>query len=138
MLRAQTMVALKEYHSALFDVNRLMELNPSSEIYTNLQARLRIQLACHHLLHCNLIQNFYILHSPGHIKYGKPVRFSLSYLLLHFSSVAQGKSLAPIPESEVELDEEEEINDKGLRRNYASNLPNHDRRENEDANIPIL
>ncbi|KAL2473225.1 Tetratricopeptide repeat (TPR)-like superfamily protein [Forsythia ovata] len=31
MLRAQTLVTLKEYHSALFDVNRLIELNPSSE-----------------------------------------------------------------------------------------------------------
>ncbi|KAL2247778.1 UNVERIFIED_CONTAM: Protein unc-45 A [Sesamum indicum] len=38
MLRAQTLVTLKEYHSALFDVNRLMELNPSSEVYRNLQA----------------------------------------------------------------------------------------------------
>ncbi|KAK4386819.1 protein unc-45A [Sesamum angolense] len=34
----------KEYHSALFDVNRLMELNPSSEVYRNLQARLKTQL----------------------------------------------------------------------------------------------
>ncbi|KHN26848.1 Protein unc-45 like A [Glycine soja] len=39
MLRAQTLVTLKEYHSALFDVNRLLELNPSSEVYQNLQAR---------------------------------------------------------------------------------------------------
>ncbi|KAL0300975.1 UNVERIFIED_CONTAM: protein unc-45A [Sesamum radiatum] len=45
MLRAQTLVTLKEYHSALFDVNRLMELNPSSEVYRNLQARLKTQLA---------------------------------------------------------------------------------------------
>ena len=44
MLRAQTLVTLKEYHSALFDVNRLLELNPSSEVYQNLQARLRTQL----------------------------------------------------------------------------------------------
>ncbi|KAL0300980.1 UNVERIFIED_CONTAM: protein unc-45A [Sesamum radiatum] len=28
MLRAQTLVTLKEYHSALFDVNRLMEFEP--------------------------------------------------------------------------------------------------------------
>ncbi|XP_038688942.1 sperm-associated antigen 1-like [Tripterygium wilfordii] len=61
MLGAQTLVALKEYHSALFDVNRLMELNPSSEVYQNLEARLRTQL-----------------------------------------------SLPPIPESEAELDEEQE------------------------------
>ncbi|KDP25098.1 hypothetical protein JCGZ_22633 [Jatropha curcas] len=45
MLRAQTLVTLKEYHSALFDVNRLMELNPSSEVYRNLEARLRTQLS---------------------------------------------------------------------------------------------
>ncbi|KAK7324327.1 hypothetical protein VNO77_27860 [Canavalia gladiata] len=45
MLRAQTLVTLKEYHSALFDVNRLLELNPSSEVYQNLQARLRTQLS---------------------------------------------------------------------------------------------
>ncbi|XP_057461721.1 uncharacterized protein LOC130751970 isoform X2 [Actinidia eriantha] len=45
MLRAQTLVTLKEYHSALFDVNRLMELNPSSEVYRNLQSRLKTQLS---------------------------------------------------------------------------------------------
>ncbi|KAG0464437.1 hypothetical protein HPP92_020506 [Vanilla planifolia] len=45
MLRAQTLVALKEYQSALFDVNRLMELNSSSDVYKNLQARLRTQLS---------------------------------------------------------------------------------------------
>ncbi|KAI3456695.1 hypothetical protein Pfo_013358 [Paulownia fortunei] len=45
MLRAQTLVTLKEYHSALFDVNRLIELNPSSEVYRNLQARLKTQLS---------------------------------------------------------------------------------------------
>ncbi|CAI9756743.1 unnamed protein product [Fraxinus pennsylvanica] len=44
MLRAQTLVTLKEYHSALFDVNRLIELNPSSEVYKNLQAILKSQL----------------------------------------------------------------------------------------------
>lgn len=44
MLRAQTLVTLKEYSSALFDVNRLMEMNPSSEVYQNLQARLKTQL----------------------------------------------------------------------------------------------
>ncbi|XP_008806789.1 sperm-associated antigen 1 [Phoenix dactylifera] len=45
MLRAQTLVTLKDYQSALFDVNRLMELNPSSDVYQNLQARLRTQLS---------------------------------------------------------------------------------------------
>ncbi|TYJ48942.1 hypothetical protein E1A91_A01G099700v1 [Gossypium mustelinum] len=45
MLRAQTLVTLKEYNSALFDVNQLIELDPSSEVYHNLQARLRTQLA---------------------------------------------------------------------------------------------
>eukprot|EP01018_Ginkgo_biloba_P031322 Gb_07647 [translate_table: standard] len=45
MLRAQTLVAMKDYHSALFDVNRLIELNPSSDVYRNLQARLKTQLS---------------------------------------------------------------------------------------------
>ncbi|GAB4854744.1 hypothetical protein Ancab_023330 [Ancistrocladus abbreviatus] len=45
MLRAQTLVTLKEYQSALFDVNRLLELNPQSEVYLNLQARLKTQLS---------------------------------------------------------------------------------------------
>lgn len=45
MLRAQTLVTLKDYQSALFDVNRLIELNPSSDVYRNLQARLKTQLA---------------------------------------------------------------------------------------------
>ncbi|KAH7557824.1 hypothetical protein ACOSP7_027717 [Xanthoceras sorbifolium] len=45
MLRAQTLVTLKEYNSALFDVNRLIELNPSSEVYQNLQARLKTQVS---------------------------------------------------------------------------------------------
>lgn len=44
MLRAQTLVTLKEYHSALFDVNRLIELNPTSEVYQNLEARLKTQV----------------------------------------------------------------------------------------------
>ena len=46
MLRAQTLVTLKEYQSALFDVNRLLEVNPSSDVYLNLQARLKTQLVC--------------------------------------------------------------------------------------------
>ncbi|XP_068655349.1 uncharacterized protein [Aristolochia californica] len=45
MLRAQTLVTLKEYQSALFDVNRLVELNPSSEVYQNLQSQLKTQLS---------------------------------------------------------------------------------------------
>jgi len=70
MLRAQTLVTLKEYHSALFDVNRLLELNPSSEVYQNLQARLKTQLVgtviyslldfcCHFTcMHCTLVTWF--------------------------------------------------------------------------------
>lgn len=54
MLRAQTLVTLKEYTSALFDVNRLMELNPSSEVYQNLEARLRTQLESLLLQYLNL------------------------------------------------------------------------------------
>ncbi|XP_062226734.1 uncharacterized protein LOC133924980 [Phragmites australis] len=45
MLRAQTLVTLKDYQSALFDVNRLVEINPSSEVYRNLHARLKTQLS---------------------------------------------------------------------------------------------
>ncbi|XP_024391290.1 uncharacterized protein [Physcomitrium patens] len=45
MLRAQTLVAMKDYHSALFDVNRLLETNPNSEVYRNLRERLRTQIA---------------------------------------------------------------------------------------------
>ncbi|KAJ6818870.1 protein unc-45-like protein A [Iris pallida] len=45
MLRAQTLVTLKEYQSALFDVNRLIELKPSSDVYQNLQSRLKTQLS---------------------------------------------------------------------------------------------
>ncbi|XP_073388589.1 70 kDa peptidyl-prolyl isomerase [Physcomitrium patens] len=45
MLRAQTLVAMKDYHSALFDVNRLLETNPESEVYRNLRERLRTQMA---------------------------------------------------------------------------------------------
>lgn len=52
MLRAQTLVTLKEYHSALFDVNRLMELNSSSDVYQNLQARLKTQLSLTPILEC--------------------------------------------------------------------------------------
>ncbi|KAF2317671.1 hypothetical protein GH714_039522 [Hevea brasiliensis] len=57
MLRAQTLVTLKEYHSALFDVNRLMELNPSSEVYLNLEARLRTQLSEFHYFTCSYLSN---------------------------------------------------------------------------------
>lgn len=57
MLRAQTLVTLKEYHSALFDVNRLTELNPSSEVYRNLQSRLKTQLESHLLQYLKLRQS---------------------------------------------------------------------------------
>lgn len=58
MLRAQTLVTLKEYNSALFDVNQLIELDPSSEVYHNLQARLRTQLERHLLRYLNLKQSW--------------------------------------------------------------------------------
>ena len=44
MLRVQILVTLKDYQSALFDVNRLTEIDPSSDVYENLQARLKTQL----------------------------------------------------------------------------------------------
>jgi tetratricopeptide (TPR) repeat protein len=58
MLRAQTLVTLKEYQSALFDVTRLMELNPDSEVYQNLEARLRTQLESPLLQFLSLKQNW--------------------------------------------------------------------------------
>ncbi|KAG6667715.1 protein unc-45 homolog A-like [Carya illinoinensis] len=83
MLRAQTLVTLKEYHSALFDVNRLLDLNPSSEVYQNLQARLRGQL-----------------------------------------------SLAPIAESEAELEDEEEYKDES---EPSGNAESEQYKEEENA-----
>ncbi|KAF6159572.1 hypothetical protein GIB67_032343 [Kingdonia uniflora] len=52
MLRAQTLVTLKEYNSALFDVNRLVDINPSSDVYQNLQCRLKTQLSLAPILEC--------------------------------------------------------------------------------------
>ncbi|KAJ3687403.1 hypothetical protein LUZ61_016567 [Rhynchospora tenuis] len=45
MLRAQTLVTLRDYQSALFDVNRLININPHSDIYHDLHARLKTQLS---------------------------------------------------------------------------------------------
>ncbi|KAL5579517.1 hypothetical protein UlMin_011959 [Ulmus minor] len=89
ILQAHTLVTLKKYHSALFDVNRLIELNPSSEVYQNLEAPLRTQL-----------------------------RF-------FFPFPTQGKSLAPIPESEAEFEEkeEEEYKEEDLKVNSEKNTP---------------
>ncbi|KAG6664058.1 sperm-associated antigen 1A-like [Carya illinoinensis] len=87
MLRAQTLVTLKEYHSALFDVNRLLDLNPSSEVYQNLQARLRTQL-----------------------------------------------SLAPIAESEAELEEEEEYKDEA---ESIGNEEEEQHKEEENAIVAV-
>ncbi|KAK1304503.1 hypothetical protein QJS10_CPB11g01530 [Acorus calamus] len=96
MLRAQTLVTLKEYQSAFFDVNRLVELNPSSEVYQNLQVQLRTQL----------------------LQIQKILMFKGSHTLNIFLIDAQVyhtyvSSLAPIPESEEEalatdLEEEEQ------------------------------
>ncbi|KAK8997186.1 hypothetical protein V6N11_020670 [Hibiscus sabdariffa] len=80
MLRAQTLVTLKEYNSTLFDVNQLIELDPSSEVYHNLQARLRTQVE------------------------------------VYFVFFAQGKALAPIPESEAELEEKGEEHEQPSTR----------------------
>ncbi|KAK6934782.1 hypothetical protein RJ641_034937 [Dillenia turbinata] len=100
MLRAQTLVTLKEYHSALFDVNRLMELNPSSEVYRNLEARLKTQLVPDERskMACN----------KGNLQ------------VVTFSSSHVRKSLAPIPECEAEQEEEEEevVKTEVVERNY--------------------
>ncbi|KAJ1692024.1 hypothetical protein LUZ63_016179 [Rhynchospora breviuscula] len=45
MLRAQTLVTLRDYQSALFDVNRLIHITPHSHIYHDLHARLKTQLS---------------------------------------------------------------------------------------------
>nr|KYP51911.1 Protein unc-45 isogeny A [Cajanus cajan] len=100
MLRAQTLVTLKEYHSALFDVNRLLELNPSSEVYQNLQARLKTQLVVCYLC-CFIFSIQLHLHTAGSKK-------SFFFLFSFFIYLAQGKSLAPIPESEEEFEEQED------------------------------
>ncbi|GAB2221833.1 hypothetical protein Droror1_Dr00013024 [Drosera rotundifolia] len=52
MLRAQTLVALKEYQCALFDVNRLLELDSESDVYLNLHSRLKTQLELDEKNHC--------------------------------------------------------------------------------------
>lgn len=93
MLRAKTLVILKEYQSALFDVTRLLELNPDSEVYHNLEARLRTQLV--YSLSC-----FPLIIVLAHSLY-LDLKMCLVFL-------GQGKSLAPIPESEAELEEDEE------------------------------
>ncbi|MBA0606801.1 hypothetical protein Godav_019214 [Gossypium davidsonii] len=92
MLRAQTLVTLKEYNSALFDVNQLIELDPSSEVYHNLQARLRTQVESH------LLQYL--------VAYTKSI--ACSWSLGKLSPKLVPLALAPIPESEAELEEEEE------------------------------
>ncbi|MBA0676316.1 hypothetical protein Goari_017799, partial [Gossypium aridum] len=98
MLRAQTLVTLKEYNSALFDVNQLIELDPSSEVYHNLQARLRTQvLILNHLLPHRFWESYYQNWSNNSV---------LSWLI--FDILDARKALAPIPESEAELEEEEE------------------------------
>ncbi|MFQ6621517.1 hypothetical protein Gotur_002036, partial [Gossypium turneri] len=93
MLRAQTLVTLKEYNSALFDVNQLIELDPSSEVYHNLQARLRTQVVY------PLISFFFYYQNWSN-------NSVLSWLI--FDILDARKALAPIPESEAELEEEEE------------------------------
>lgn len=74
MLRAQTLVTLKEYNSALFDVNRLIELNPSSEVYQNLQARLKTQLVDPHisiLLRSFLLISIWLIEETSGKIYGR-------------------------------------------------------------------
>lgn len=46
--------------------------------------------------------------------------------------------MAPIPESDAELEEDEDINEKELRRNDANYLSNDDRGGNEGVSIPIV
>ncbi|PKA52814.1 Peptidyl-prolyl cis-trans isomerase FKBP62 [Apostasia shenzhenica] len=101
MLRAQTLVTLKDYQSALFDVNRLMELNSTSYVYQSLQARLRTQLEVNLICSCLL------------------------------RLLKQTCSLAPIPESEDETvfhdeNDEETISEQENRKNAANPAKNHD------------
>ncbi|KAK2972007.1 hypothetical protein RJ640_005027 [Escallonia rubra] len=99
MLRAQTLVTLKEYNSALFDVNRLLELNPSSEVYQNLHGRLKTQL-----------EKTAFLSSMSSL-YFSFVVITLALPIIDCILV-EGKSLAPIPEAEAELEEDEEDTDE--------------------------
>ncbi|KAK8602720.1 hypothetical protein V6N13_084925 [Hibiscus sabdariffa] len=131
MLRAQTLVTLKEYNSALFDVNQLIELDPSSEVYHNLQTRLRTQVVyplisifllmfLYYSLFHKLILNRLLAHCHWESYYqswsDSSVLGRLIFDMLdastnkkvYFVFFAQGKALAPIPESEAELEEEEE------------------------------
>ncbi|KAL2245119.1 UNVERIFIED_CONTAM: Protein unc-45 A [Sesamum indicum] len=118
MLRAQTLVTLKEYHSALFDVNRLIELNPSSEVYQNLQARLKTQLVV-------ISFSFAVLEIP---------KDSSSVSL---EEQMKRKSLAPIPEDEAEFEEDDDYIDEA---NWEENeeeeqdskeVEDHHRREDD-------
>ncbi|KAK3042616.1 hypothetical protein RJ639_000868 [Escallonia herrerae] len=99
MLRAQTLVTLKEYNSALFDVNRLLELNPLSEVYQNLHGRLKTQLGKTTFL--SSLSSLYF-------------SFVVITLALSISDgvLVEGKSLAPIPEAEAEIEEDEEDTDE--------------------------
>ncbi|MBA0566959.1 hypothetical protein Golob_011730 [Gossypium lobatum] len=110
MLRAQTLVTLKEYNSALFDVNQLIELNPSSEVYYNLQARLRTQVTLP-------------LFALGEYK------INCLFIIISNAIASFGKALAPIPESEAELEEEEEHGEP-----YAV----EEGKEQDDANEDIV
>ncbi|KAL6567635.1 hypothetical protein OROGR_001303 [Orobanche gracilis] len=89
MLRAQTLVTLKQYHSALFDVNRLIELNPSSELYRNLLARLKTQVYA-----VDIAFSKFSSYTPS--------------IPLENGTLIKRKSLAPIPEDEAECEEEDE------------------------------
>ncbi|KAK8648732.1 hypothetical protein V6N13_129475 [Hibiscus sabdariffa] len=113
MLRAQTLVTLKEYNSALFDVNQLLELDPSSEVYHNLQARVPLASISVRSYSINCL---FIVVGNAIAKIGSTSSV-LSLLVFDIPEVgkkvdfvffAQGKALAPIPESEEELEEEEE------------------------------
>lgn len=44
LLRSQILVTLKDYQPALFDVNKLIELDPLSDLCRNLQTCLKTQL----------------------------------------------------------------------------------------------
>ena len=44
LLRARTLQALKEFKTALFDCDRLVQLKPDNATYTALQLRLRAQM----------------------------------------------------------------------------------------------
>ncbi|KAK4341752.1 hypothetical protein RND71_037568 [Anisodus tanguticus] len=128
MLRAQTLVTLKEYHSALFDVNRLIELNPSSEMYQNLHTRLKTQLVV--ILPFSYICSIFSPASLYCSVYGLTIHWPVFLATYITAAACGGKSLAPIPEAEAELEEDEDGDDY-LKEDWEEQCTNKETNEGD-------